>query len=182
MGWIDKVADFLSWSAPYVFIIAVITGALLLLPQSVTEFLGIDDWRALYRPWIGVAAFIATFYFLAGLLVASLAWAFQRLKDKQRLHQEKYQRHELLHHLTPEEGHYLRRNYIERWSQTAYFDLHDEVIAGLVTKGILYPAPEVKDQLNEPVFRIQPWAYKYLSEHPELLKTRTQPSAGSPFA
>jgi hypothetical protein len=172
MSWIEKVADFLSWSAPYVFIIAVITGALLLLPQSVTEFLGIDDWRTLYRPWIGVAAFIATLYFLAGLLDNALAWIFQRLKNKQRLQQERYQRHKLLHHLTAEESRYLLHHYIERWSQTAYFDPADAVIEGLVVKGILYPAPEVKNRLHELAFKIQGWAYKYLSEHPELLKKR----------
>jgi hypothetical protein len=45
-------------------------------------------------------------------------------------------------------------------------------MVGLVAKGILYLAPEVKNQLNEPALKIQPWAYKYLSEHPELLKKR----------
>jgi hypothetical protein len=46
-------------------------------------------------------------------------------------------------------------------------------VAGLVTKGILYPTPEFKTQLNERAFKIQPWAYKYLSEHLELLKAGT---------
>jgi hypothetical protein len=170
MGWISKVADVLSAGAPYVFVIAVMTGALLLLPSSLPGFEGLDDWRALARPWIGAAAFIASLYFLAALLFNALEWALPRLKNRPRWRQERRQRHELLHHLTPEECRYLLQDYISRWSQTAYFDIQDGVVAGLVAKEILYPVPATKREPNQCTFRIQPWAYIYLSERPNVLK------------
>jgi len=84
-------------------------------------------------------------------------------------HQEKF-RVRWLHNLTLKERQALRR-YVTGNTQTATFHIGDGVAKGLEVKGILYRATSVsKGPVPEFDFNIQPWAYDYIVQDPDLLE------------
>jgi hypothetical protein len=66
---ITRLKDLLTLGVRQVFIVAVVAWALLLLPKSTAEFIGIYGFHTAYRLWIGLVAFVATLYIGAVLLL-----------------------------------------------------------------------------------------------------------------
>jgi len=140
--------------------VALLTWAVLLLPQSIFVFLHFDNLRTTYLQVIGILAFVATFSFLFGLMYKCYTTIANNWKNKQISRQ----RENLLCNLTPTEYKRLYK-YLENQSHTATFDLYDGVVAGLVDKGVLYKADAKANKAGEQDFNINPWAYDYLSVH-----------------
>jgi hypothetical protein len=162
MEWLSKIIkELVSSDVRHVFVIAIFVVAcgLVLLPQSVAEILGVDSLRTAQRQWIGLAVLAPPSLYVAELAI----WGFKQLKAKWGLHQNQA----MLHKLTSEECSVLRP-YIENQTQTAVFSSPKGVIYGLVKKNILYPAFDHAGGYNY-YYNMNPWAYEYLSKHPELL-------------
>jgi hypothetical protein len=162
MEWITKAKDLLSLGARQVFIIVIVAWALLLLPQSIAEFLGINEFRTTYHSWIGVAALVATAYIIAGVLFDAMVWVFSQLKSRRSLRHMQVQ----LYRLTPDERRCIHQ-YIEKQTQTVTLNHDDGVVNGLVAKDIIYRAG-VGGTFTAP-FNLRPWVYDYLSKHPESI-------------
>jgi hypothetical protein len=88
------------------------------------------------------------------------------LKVRQRRTLKGWQRR--LHDLTPAEKGILDR-YIGGHTRTLNLDIGDGVVQGLVGVSVLYRASNVA-RLTTVAYNIQPWAWDYLREHPELLE------------
>lgn len=82
---ITRFKDLLTLGVRQVFIVAVVAWALLLLPKSTAEFIGIYGFYTAYRLWIGLVAFVATLYIGAVLLLDAGRWALKRAKSSDPL-------------------------------------------------------------------------------------------------
>ena len=74
-----------------------------------------------------------------------------------------------LHDLTDEEKNVLR-DYIHRGSRTHYLEMNNGVTAGLVAAAVIHQASPMSVRRTIFPYNIQPWAWDYLREHPELLE------------
>jgi hypothetical protein len=75
--------------------------------------------------------------------------------------------------LSPDEKAMLT-GYILGKTKTMHFDTTNAVAQGLVAQGILHLPAQHFDILEGMSFLIQPWAWDYLREHPELLKVTVE--------
>jgi len=83
--------------------------------------------------------------------------------------QQKTRQHARLHDLTDDEKSALQE-YINHGRRTDRWPTDMGVIAKLAADGIL-TASSADPHLGQRAFDIQEWAFRYLREHPDLLKT-----------
>jgi hypothetical protein len=152
----ESLASHAIWAFLFVFCAVVLA-----LPKPAAALLGIVHLREQYRPWIGVAAIGSG----VGLLVS-----FGRaIVDVLRNLRVSAAQRELLKSLSPDEKAVLSR-YILANKKTEYFDHTDGIARSLVAQGILYVPSQSFDITVGVAHIIQPWAWEYLRERPELLK------------
>ncbi|NVJ14209.1 MULTISPECIES: super-infection exclusion protein B [Myxococcus] len=150
-----------SLSAPKVWgFVLLVSCPALLLPQPAAELLGVAGLREEFRPWLGVAAFVATAALLVNMGSGIVAW-WQRRQRSYRLRMGLFE-------LSPTEK-VLLSGYLRQRTNTRYFHLNNGIAAGLVGKKILFLASANGDLINGFPFNIQPWAWRDLNECPEVL-------------
>lgn len=69
----------------------------------------------------------------------------------------------------------ILRGYVHNSTTTLYFPMSDGVVGGLEAQRILYRSSNI-GHLDEWAYNIQPWAWEYLNDHPELLDKVTNSS------
>jgi hypothetical protein len=129
--------------------------------------LGVDDLHT----WTGIAAVFFFAIFGADRLYAFGASRFNEWQSKQKAEKEHSHKVAVLHTLTPYERDLLRK-YVDHQSTTFQLKTLDGAVHGLVKRGILYQAIEPERGDYHTVFNIEPWAYEYLLDHPELLEPK----------
>lgn len=105
---------------------------------------------------------------LIGSVFASIAGAvLGKIHTRRFLHGKR----EMLEALSDEEK-TLLRTYIVRGTKTLHLPFNHGVIQGLVHSGVLYRATNASNPnygATAFAYNLQPWAWKYLREHPEML-------------
>ena len=144
--------------------IGIATGVLLFAPDTPAKSLGMDEFADQHRAIIG-GIFIAAWAYLLAHLVW---WGRARAVAVYESRRQAKIRESRLRDLTPEEKHYLAP-YIFNNQNTQRFAFDDGVVGGLAAKGILYRSSNLAQPDSIP-YNIQPWARRYLREHPELLE------------
>ena len=131
---------------------------ILLTPPILLEYLGLTGIRQKILPWISIVLLLCLSLLIANLIVTLAT----RMKSSAS-------RKKALHNLSQAEKEVLSK-YIDEDTPTQYFTIQNGVINELVAKGILYRPSIAGYGSGRFAYNIQPWAWNYLREHPELLK------------
>lgn len=172
MEWLSQTIGAIAKLAPAPLLaLAIATGVVLFVPDSLAVTLGIDAFRSANRGFIG-GAFIFSWSYLA---VHFLWWLRQLGVNAWSRRKDRVTREKQLDFLTPEEQGYLTP-YVKDSVNTQKFPVEDGVVGGLLTKGIVYRSSNVFDMVEGVPYNIQPWAKAYLLRHPELLADALPPT------
>ena len=160
-----KLVDWLKQPPRVVASIAMACAVVLFAPQSIKAPLLLDAFVENYGGYVGVVlVFSCCLLFISGL-VRMVAWC----KEKYRDWKVRTARIEALKKLTDCEKKILRY-YIENHTKTNHLSITDGAVSGLEAQQIIARATTLS--LDGPFFdfNIQPWAWQYINEHPELLE------------
>jgi hypothetical protein len=160
----SKILEWLKLSPRYLLALALCTGVFPALSPPLLSRFGLDKIDAPVRPWIGVA-FLAS----AALLVAHLLEeAAVRIGGVVKGRLEERNLCARLRDLSPDEKEVLAK-YINEDTKTRYLSVKSGVTGGLEAAGILYRSANLGSINFKFAFNIQPWAWRHLRKHPELL-------------
>ena len=106
----------------------------------------------------------------AGLLTYPIekSWKLAALRFSEK--RESARRISVLRALTKEERKALQA-YTQRGTRTARWNIDSGVIAGLVSRDVLWRSQKYGSQIGGFAFNISDWAWNYLAEHPECIDT-----------
>lgn len=139
-------------------------------PSSVLGVLGLDGLRAEHQPWVGAVFVVSTLLFATAAIRAMAEMFGPIIRGRWNLRQWEKE----LHVLSPPEVGALRE-YIDNETTTRSFYLSDGVAGGLVGKNILYRASNIGHPGSVSFdYNLQPWAWRYLRKHPEILRSDSQ--------
>lgn len=161
----SKIIDWIKLKPRHLVAIVVVSGTLLFSPDYLLSRLGLLDFVLENKSWIG-GTFLT---FIAFLLINTIAYLSEPVQgfinDWRRL--LVYSRH--LKELTSKEKKTLKK-YFEEDTQSQLLDYKSGVAQGLVAKKILYRSSNLGYMEATFAYNIQPWAWRYLKKHPDLLK------------
>jgi membrane protein implicated in regulation of membrane protease activity len=161
---LPNIPEWLKISSVHLLAIAIAAGVLIFAPARVLEILGVTGFVAGYRMWVGFVFLVCVALLLARAGAGVFEFAKKRIQQRRTL--RRWQRR--LHELTPEEKEVLE-GYVLENTRTQYFQLEDGVIQGLAAETIITRAASVGDVFKGFAYNIQPWAWRYLKEHPTVL-------------
>lgn len=158
-----NIGDILNWvklSPRYLFPIAIVASALMFLPAQVLLRFGLHTFAQKYQMWIGFACLAA--YSL--LLAHAIYW----LKDRVVRRQSESRLLKALRNLSREEKLVLAE-YILLQTKSQQLDIRSGVTKSLEHSNIIYLASTI-GWLSDFAHNLQPWAWRELNAHPELLE------------
>ena len=159
---INAVLDALKLSWPILLAVFLFCTLVVFMP---------DPWAARFKVSEPISV-IQPICFFCGLLSFCLLVAHLTnqgwIKFKQ--HRKMKNLKKRLHHLSEDEKALLRQ-YLDNNTKSLRFNVTNGVVRGLEKWGVLYFASNINDD-GEVVFpfNLQPWAWKYLKEKPQLLQ------------
>ena len=159
----SKYIEWVKLSPRYLFPIAISSGILLFSGETIIETLGLAEITNSYRSIIGII-FLLSF----ALVVASWGLSLGNIIKNAWLRNRKFRNlKKRISDLTLEEKDVLL-GYIQNQTRTQYLSIENGVVIELESLGIIYRSSNIGD-IESWSYNIQPWAWKYLNEHPELL-------------
>jgi len=165
-----NLIEAIKLSPRYLLPIWIFTGFVVFAPKELLSIFGLTDIVSSYRPYFGLA-----FLLSGALLVSSACIAFYEwLKRKHRERVTRTFRHQRLRQLTEDEKAILR-GYIEGQTRTQVLSMSDGTVGQFVVEKILFRASSLGSVADYFPYNIQPWAWEYLNEHPELLEPASPP-------
>jgi hypothetical protein len=156
-GWF-KLPQRVLWALLFV------SGLILWGPEPFVSGLGLGEFIAEYRMYLGVVFLLLLAATLPTLIHWLGKWCLAKWRSRKAL--ISYQRKLL--DLTPEEKKVLR-GYLDGNTKTQYLDVSDGVAASLTSAGIIYMATQVSSAYTDFAYNIQPWAWDHLRKNPELV-------------
>ena len=166
--WAKTAIDFCEKHCAEVW---VLTGIILFAPAVWLAPIGIAPLVSQYRPWIGLI-FVLT---MLVVMARFFRWVSTSWREERAKRTELQARYTRLHALTPEEKTILRA-YLENATRTQTLDPRSGVAAGLEAEHVIYKATQISWAFGFD-YNIQPWAWTYLHEHPELVSDESTQSA-----
>lgn len=160
----SKLIDFLKLSPRYLIPISIASGIILFASDRFIDTIGLLEIRQDYRTWIGPIFLVTSIIVVLNPIYQVAEILADRVRTEVVLRSHRAD----LHQLTPAEKEILR-GYILEDTQTRTLDFTDGVVAGLVSKRVIYRATSASFLGPHFAYNIYPWAWKYLREHPELL-------------
>jgi hypothetical protein len=163
---LEAIAKFLElMKVPIRVVVGVCVAAAIVLfaPDKVVGLLGLLQYREKYRFYFGIAVVL-----LIAIVIAKIIGAVDEKLIDWRLDRIRKRR---LRNLTDEEIKILNP-YIMRKTRTQYLSIQSGVVKGLVHDNIIYRSANVGSmEYGGAAFahNIQPWAWDYLNDHPELV-------------
>lgn len=132
-------------------------------PRWLISGLGMSAVLSQDRLYFGLSFAVLLGMVLSDLISSTVRGPIERL-EQVMWRKAKVKR---LHDLTPHEKIILKK-YIDHETRTQYLSIGDGVVSGLVHEEILYRSVNIGN-LSGFAYNIQPWAFDYLRQHPELL-------------
>jgi hypothetical protein len=148
--------------------IAIVTGLILFLPAQHLASFGLATFRDQYRPWLAGAFLLTTALSFTHACAAAFSFLTHIYLPGRRVIRAGHKR---LHELTPPERAALAA-FVARNTRTCAFHITDGVVSGLAQASIIYRSTNIghPGSLFAFDFNIQPWAWRYLTKHPNLLE------------
>jgi DNA-binding MarR family transcriptional regulator len=174
MDIIGKALDFIGGLTSKNLVIILLSvslasGVLLFSRDDFLKYIELNNFRAQFKEWIGMAFLASTALIVSVLGVTLFKWAQSKYGESRESRHQRTKRIETLRNLTPAERRVLRR-YVFLNTQTQYLDMTDGVVAGLEHKGIIYRATLMGD-FRSLAYNITPLAWEVLKKDPEILIT-----------
>jgi hypothetical protein len=162
---VAKLLSSLKLPPSVFFGLALASAIVLFAPESVIAALGLGPLIVAYRPWIGVTFLVSLAVFLSLTLARLGALLGPALLERWN---ERQWRKELAV-LSPPEKRVLAE-YVRENTTTCSHHVSDGVVGGLVAKGILFRASNFGHPGSTSFdYNLQPWAWRHLMKHPELV-------------
>jgi len=161
---LSKIAEWINLKPRFWFGVLLLSSFLLFLPSESLDRLGLEDFRNSQKSWISLV-FLGSIAFL-GSYAAEEVWITGKKTYLER--RQLRSRQDQIANLSPSEKNVLRE-YIGSQEATRCFEISDGIVNGLVVKGILYCSSNISVHYTSFPFNLQPWAWKYLNKHPEIL-------------
>lgn len=159
-----NVLEWIRFLQRYLWGFIVVLAILLWGPQWLVSGLGMSVILSQDRLYFGLLFTVLLGMVLSDLISLTLSGPINRL-EQVRWRRSKAKR---LHDLTAHEKLILKR-YLDQNTRTQYLNVADGVVTGLVHEEILYRSTNIGHLLTGFAYNIQPWAFDYLRQHPELL-------------
>jgi hypothetical protein len=159
---LSKLSEWLKLSPKYLFPICLVTGFSLFAPVNILEIFGISLLVAQIRPYLGIIFLLSASLLITNLFISLYSWAQNKYQRTSKL--KAWQKK--MHSLTDEEKRILQ-HFINNQTQSQYLPMGSGVVNGLEIKKVIFRASNIGD-LDEWAYNIQPWAWEYLNDHPEL--------------
>ncbi len=154
---------FAKWAPATTLAVAIACTIVIFLPETVAAQLGLVEFRTDYRGLLGWG-FVLSWSSLGAALIW---WLKSIIAKKFKVRKQERIRQQHLHELTPEEKGYLIE--YKNGQNSIYCDIEDGIAGGLLAKDIIYRSSNVFNMVDGVPYNIQPWAKRYLDDHPELL-------------
>ena len=155
--------DALKLSTRFVLPVVLALAVFLFAPDSFIDHIGLTALRQQNQAYLGAAFVLSSCILASRGIIRGTAWARQQYRERVSLRASRAR----LHNLTPEEQ-ALLRGYLERQTRSANLDIMSGVVSGLVSTDILYRSSNL-GRTSTFAHNLQPWAWDYLNEHPELI-------------
>lgn len=160
----DKLLEWIKLTPKYLACLLVLSLLLMFLPNNLLVFLGIKELRDIYRSWIGLTIIVTVSFLCVHGCIPLVNQAKVKCSERRKIKLGRKK----LHDLTPEEKHILSK-YLYENTLTQYFEVSDGIVSGLEQSSILYRSSDWSHRLYNFAYNIQPWAWKYLNKHKELV-------------
>ena len=173
---IGSLLDWIKLPPRYLFALLLVTGILVFSPRAFLEALGLYGIVDSYRAWIGFAFLI----FFAVLIAHFVSWLGKIARSWVVEYYSIRHGRKRLHDLTDDEKKLLAE-YLGYNTRSRFLDFQSGVVNGLVKENVLWRAASSGNLLRGIAYNIQPWAWEYLKQHPELFEpylTLMRPSSG----
>jgi hypothetical protein len=162
MEWLKPLIDWLKQPPRVVAAAAALCAFLLFTPKIITDTFKVTKFRDQFEAYIGFFLLLC----IALLCVHILAIVFSTVRKKWYNFRVKRIRIQKLCELTEEECDILRY-YIKNQTKTQSLSISCGVTAGLEADKIIARSTTLGGTAFD--FNIQPWAWKYLNEHPKVI-------------
>ena len=157
----------LKVSSRYVVAVALAASAVLFLPTTFIETIGLKDFRQQSQPYLGGVFLLCSCILIVQAGMALWKWSKEHYSQHRSLRSAQAK----MRVLTPEEKELLRE-YLQAKTKSRYLPMASGVVAGLIHADIIYRAANI-GRAGSGDFKfahnIQPWAWEYLNKHPEIL-------------
>ncbi|MCL4559869.1 MAG: superinfection exclusion B family protein [Chloroflexi bacterium] len=173
---LSNLTDWSKFSPRILLALTIICGAFLFGGSDFFKTLGLDTIQTQFRSYFGLGFLFFGALFFSFPAAEVFKWIYNWLKRRFDQYQKEKRYKEWFTHLTPSQKEILR-SFIENETRTRSLDYRDGTVGELMNAGIVYlPTnisfferyPRVDDGMYTD-FNIQPWVFKYLKAHPEIL-------------
>lgn len=173
---LGSLTDWSKFPPRILFALTIICGAFLFGSNNFFKTLGLGAIQSHYRPYFGMGFLLFGALFISFPVTEGVKWFYGWLKQKydQRKRTKHYK--EWLAILTPAQKEILRA-FIDSNTRSMSLDYSDGTVTELMNARIIYLPSNIRFFNSFPRklggmytdFNIQPWVFKYLKEHPEIL-------------
>lgn len=157
LGWL-KLPQTILWG------LLIVCALMLWGPPQFITGLGLAAFIQTYRMYLGVAFLFFAVATVPRLIFHIFIWPLNAIKAR-RDHKRRIAR---LNDLSPDEKARLL-HFIANETRTTTLDYTNGVTQRLAHAGIIYRASNLSQGGTRFAYNIQPWAWNYLRDHPELL-------------
>lgn len=167
MDILGKIKDWLTMGVVPLLALVIASALILSFPMSYLHIIGLDIVIGIIRPYVG-GALVLSLSVLTSMGVIGLWNAVLKQQLKQYFQIRSF--HKNAKNLTEEDKETLRL-YIDHQTRSQYFSIHNGKILGLEKRGFIFRISDIGVpgyEMKFP-FHIQPWAWEYLNENPNLL-------------
>jgi len=161
----SKYLGWLKLSAKQALILFIISTVLLFGGEELIASLGLLEAKEILKPWVGVAWIIS----ISIIISEPTYYAFNLVKKRIQWRIKLKQMQKTLHNLTPDEKIFLSV-YIDDDTKTQSADYNNGVVSGLVAEKIIFRSSNLSQYYTTFPYNIQPWAWEYLKNNPEILR------------
>ena len=144
---------------------AIVNAFILWGPKCFITGLGLEEFIADYRKWLGVSFL----FFVCAVLPNAISKVSTSIKDKIKYLSFIKSGKKRLQNLTTEEKKTLKA-FTENDTRTQVLDYAHGLTVELENEGIIYRASTLSHGLTRFSYNIQPWAWEYLNKNEHLLQ------------
>ena len=159
-----NVLEWIRFLQRYLWGFIVVLALLLWGPQWLVSGFGMSAILSQDRLYFGLSFAVLLGMVLSDLISLTFSGPINRL-EQARWRKLRVKR---LHDLTPHEK-LILKVYLDQNTRTQYLNIGNGVVTGLVHEEILYRSANIGNLSSGFAYNIQPWAFDYLRQHPELL-------------
>jgi ABC-type multidrug transport system fused ATPase/permease subunit len=160
--------DFLKLAPRYLIAVALIAGVLLFFPNAWLVRIGVDNFAAANRQWLGLAFLVSAVLWCISLITTVWSWVAGKVFQR-RVSQHIARK---LDSLTEGEKQILRY-YFAKDTRANTLRIDDGVVQGLVQNRIIFRSASMGSILDGFAHNISDAAWDYILANPEVLQGTT---------